>query len=192
MLPNLKDKHLILASASPRRQSLLKGLNVDFEIRVKSTDEDFPTNLKAQEIPLYLAQVKAKAFEFELQKNEILITCDTVVWVNNQVLNKPADRKEAIEMIQLLAGKMHQVYTAVAITTSDNQTLFYDETKVYFNTLSQSEIEYYIDTCQPYDKAGSYGVQEWLGYVGIKKIEGCFYNVMGLPLQKLYQHLREL
>lgn len=192
MLSNLNGKRIILASKSPRRQELLKGLNVKFEVKTIETDESFSDTLKREDIPLYLSKIKAEPFAEELKKDDLLITCDTIVWVNNKVLNKPADRDEAIKMLTVLQNNDHVVYTAVTLTTTSFQFSFYEETKVYFNELSKEEIEYYVDNFKPYDKAGAYGVQEWLGYVGIKKIEGCFYNVMGLPLNKLYQNLKEL
>lgn len=190
MLSDLKGKKLILASKSPRRQELLKGLFVDFEIRTKDTDEDFPEKLKREEIALFLAKKKASAFSGEVGKDEIIITSDTIVWVNDQVLNKPENHAESIQMLQMLNGNMHTVYTGVCLTSSEKQQTFFAETKVYFNRLSDEELNFYIDRCQPFDKAGSYGVQEWMGYVGIEKIDGCFYNVMGLPLNKLYQALK--
>ncbi len=190
MLDNLRDKQLILASKSPRRQQLLAGLGLSFQIFTKDTDEDFPADLQREAIALYLARKKAEACVEILTPDTVLITCDTIVWIDNQVLNKPADRAEAIKMLELLSGQQHTVYTGVCVRNAEKEDLFYAATEVYFRSLSADEIAYYVDTCKPYDKAGSYGVQEWMGYVGIDKIEGCFFNVMGLPLNKLYESLR--
>lgn len=192
MLSHLQSYNIFLASKSPRRQALLKGLDIEFAIRTKETDEEFPEHLKADEIVLYLSKKKADAFSGELQEKDILITADTIVWINNRVLNKPENKTEAIEMLKLLSGKKHTVYTGVCITASSFQTQFVGSTQVWFKELTLAEIDYYLDHYKPYDKAGSYGVQEWIGYIGIDRIEGCFYNVMGLPLNLLYAHLREI
>lgn len=182
---------IILASKSPRRQQLIRDLGFNFEIRTKEVNEDFASHLKAEEIPLFLCEKKAAAFEGEIGDNEILITADTVVWVNNKiVLNKPESEGEAFEMLCMLNGNSHMVYTGVCLKTKDRQRSFFDGTKVYFNLLSDEELWHYIHKYNPYDKAGAYGVQEWIGYVGIEKIEGDFFNVMGLPLQKLYKELK--
>jgi septum formation protein len=191
MLKNLEGKKIILASKSPRRQQLLSGLELDFEIRTKDVDEDFPAELKAQEIPLFLSKLKADAFLSELNDNEILITSDTVVWVNDHVLNKPENREHAIEMITELSGNEHHVYTAVSITSRDKQVSFYDETVVTFSVLSQDEIEHYIDEYKPYDKAGAYGAQDWIGLTAIRSLKGSYFNVMGLPVDLLYRELKE-
>ena len=191
LFPNLADKNLILASASPRRQQLLNGLNIPFEVRVIPTDESFPENLSAFEIPIHIAQLKSKVFESLLKDNEIIITADTVVWIEGEVLNKPSDRQEAIAMLTKLSGKMHQVFTAVCISSSNNQCLFYDETRVYFKQLTLQEIEFYIDNYKPYDKAGSYGAQDWIGLVAIDRLEGSYFNVMGLPIHLVYENLKE-
>lgn len=180
---------LILGSASPRRQELLKGLGFEFYVKAINADETFPENKKAQEIPLYLAEKKANAFPEKLHENELLITSDTVVWCENKVFNKPADYNEAMEMLKNLSGKMHEVFTAVCLKSTTKQKLFYDTSKVYFKKLSTEEIDYYLSHYKPYDKAGSYGVQDWIGYIGIEKIEGSFYNVMGLPVKILFDEL---
>lgn len=190
LFPNLIGKKLILASASPRRQQLLKGLEIEFEVIVKPTDESFPSTLKRQDIPLHIAHNKAQVFDKELAPDEIVITADTVVWINEQVINKPSDRKEAISMLASLSGNFHHVYTGVCIKSREKETLFYDETKVYFNKLSTSEIEHYVDSYQPYDKAGSYGAQDWIGLIAIHKLEGSYFNVMGLPVHLLYAKLK--
>ncbi|MEN8928536.1 MAG: Maf family nucleotide pyrophosphatase [Flavobacteriales bacterium] len=181
----LKDFQIILASKSPRRQELLKGLGLEFEIRTKEIEEVFPPALFKEEIAVYLSNLKAKAFEKELKENELVITSDTIVWNENQQLGKPKDKSEAIEMLQSLSGKSHEVITAVTLMTKTKTHSFYETTKVFFKELSIEEIEYYIDNYQPYDKAGSYGIQEWIGFVGIPKIEGDYFNVVGLPLNRL-------
>jgi septum formation protein len=182
---------LILASQSPRRQMLLREMGFEFEIRNKQVEEDFDASLQAQDIPLYLCKHKANAFLAELVPEELLITADTIVWIKGRVLNKPAGRAEAYAMLELLSGNMHEVYTAVCLASTTKMDTFYSCTKVYFKILSPEEINYYIDTCKPYDKAGSYGAQEWMGYVGIERIEGSYFNVMGLPTKELYEHLME-
>lgn len=182
---------LILASKSPRRQELLKGLGLEFEIRTKEVEEVFPPALFKEEIPLYLSNLKAKAFESELKENELVITSDTIVWNENKQLGKPKDRAEAIEMLQSLSGKQHEVITAVTLMTQAKTHSFCEITNVFFKELSLSEIEFYIDNFQPYDKAGSYGIQEWIGFVGIPKIEGDYFNVVGLPLFRLNEELKK-
>ncbi len=191
LFDRLNNKRIILGSKSPRRKYLLEELGIQFEVRTKNVNEDFSNNLKAQEIPLYLSEKKSKAFENELQDNEIVITADTVVWINEKALNKPESRENAIEMLNLLSGKQHQVFTGVCIRSKSNSLSFYVETKVKFKTLSSEEISYYVDKYQPFDKAGSYGVQEFLGYIAIESIEGSYYNVMGLPIKELYEALEK-
>lgn len=189
LFEDLKKYKFILASKSPRRQYLLKELGLQFDIYTKEVDESFPDHLKAQEIPLYLAQKKATAFESELDEDTIVITSDTIVWIENQVLNKPVDKEDAIRMLQLLSGKKHEVYTGVCLKSKNKMHSFYACTHVYFKTLSLKEIEYYITNYNPYDKAGAYGAQEWIGYIAVEKIEGTYFNVMGLPLKELYEAL---
>ena len=180
---------IILASASPRRKELLSGLGFNFTIQPLQVDEEnWPENLKGPEICLYLAKKKSDACK-DLKENEILITADTIVWCQNKIYNKPNDFEEAKKMLSELSGKMHEVFTSVCLKSKDKQISFFDSSKVYFKNLSDCEIEYYITNFKPYDKAGSYGVQDWLGYTGIEKIEGSFYNVMGLPVKKLYEEL---
>ncbi len=180
---------IILASASPRRQELLKSLGFEFMIKPINADETYPPDLQAQEVPLYLCEKKADAYPDELEDDELLITADTIVWLEGKVLNKPTKYDEAVKMLQNLSGKMHEVYTAVSLKSSHKQTTFFDMTKVYFKKLKPEEIAYYVANFNVYDKAGSYGVQDWLGYIGISKIEGSFYNVMGLPVKELYEEL---
>lgn len=180
---------LILGSASPRRQELLKSLGFEFLNKPINANEDFPDDLKAQEIPIYLAEKKADAYPEELKENEILITADTIVWCEGKVLNKPLNFVEGKKMLESLSGKMHEVFTAVCLKGANKQTTFYDTSKVYFKKLRSDEIEYYLTNYSPYDKAGGYGVQDWIGYIGIDKIEGSFYTVMGLPVKELYEEL---
>ena len=181
---------LILASKSPRRQQLLKDLGFDFRVVTKDVDESFPSQLQAQEIPLYLCEHKANSFKEELKSDKTLvITADTIVWIENQVLNKPENFDDGVRMLQLLSGKMHEVFTGVCLKSKHKTKTFFAATKVYFKPLSVDEIHYYITNYKPYDKAGAYGAQEWMGYVGVEKIEGSYFNVMGLPVKELYDEL---
>ncbi len=180
---------IILASKSPRRQELLKGLGIDFEIQTKEIEEVFPPALYKEEIPLFLSNLKAKAFSHGILSNDLVITSDTIVWNQNKQLGKPKNRAEAIEMLQSLSGKQHEVITAVTLMSKSKTHSFCDITKVFFKELSLQEIEFYVDNYQPYDKAGSYGIQEWIGFVGISKIEGDYFNVVGLPLFRLNEEL---
>jgi septum formation protein len=184
----LAHKNLILASGSPRRQQFFKDLGVDFKIVLKPVDEIYPDHLKGAEITDFLAQLKASAFK-EIGTDDIIVTSDTIVWHNEQALNKPKDREEAIGMIQSLSGTTHQVITSVTFTMSNRQKTINDTTSVTFKPLSQEEIEYYIDNFQPYDKAGGYGVQEWFGYIAVTHIDGSYFNVMGMPMHKVYETL---
>ena len=181
---------LILGSASPRRKELLKSLGFDFINKPMKVDESvWPKDLEAQEIPLFLAELKADGYEEEIKENEILITADTIVWCEGRIFNKPENFAEAKKMLEALSGKMHEVFTAVCLKGANKQTTFYDVSRVYFKKLKTEEIEYYLTNYSPYDKAGAYGVQDWIGYIGIDKIEGSFYNVMGLPVKELYEEL---
>jgi septum formation protein len=182
---------IILASKSPRRHYLLKELGLSFEVQTRDVDESFPPELKAQEIPLYLSEKKALAFIPELKADELVITADTVVWINGQVLNKPEDHADALRMLQMLSGNMHQVFTGVCLSTRDKTVSFFAETKVYFRELSDEELNYYIVHHKPFDKAGAYGAQDWIGLVGVKRIEGTYFNVMGLPMYELYNELQK-
>lgn len=190
ILSNLEGKKIVLASKSPRRQELLKGLGLNFEIRLKEVDETFPPHLMGGDIPLYLSALKAEAFKDEMKADEIVITADTVVWIGDTVLNKPEDREQAIEMLELLSDKTHIVYTAVNIMSKENSVRFVDETHVTFRVLSKEEIEHYVDFYKPFDKAGAYGVQEFIGFIAIKELKGSFYNVMGLPTHRVYEELK--
>lgn len=181
---------IILGSASPRRQELLKSLGFEFLIRPVKVDENmWPKDLEAQEVPLYLAKLKSDAYDEELKENDLLLTSDTIVWCEGKVLNKPINFADGKAMLETLSGRMHEVFTAVCLRSANKQTVFFDATKVYFKELKNAEIEYYLSNFNPYDKAGAYGAQDWIGYVGIEKIEGSFYNVMGLPVKQLYEEL---
>lgn len=182
-------KKIILASASPRRQQLLKELGIDFTVEVKPIDETAPKELKAQEIPLYLSQKKAAEFKNTIDDNTIVITADTIVWINEKEIGKPKDYADAVNMLKTLSGNMHEVFTGVTLTSKKKSYSFFVTTKVFFKPLTAEEITYYLDNYKPFDKAGSYGIQEWLGYIGIEKIEGSYFNVMGLPLKELYEEL---
>lgn len=189
----LSSYKIILASQSPRRKQLLEGLNLQFEIIVREIDETYPEHLLREEIPLYLAKKKADAFNpDEFGDKTLIITADTIVWLENSILNKPKNINDAIEMLHLISGKTHIVYTGVCIKSNTFTHSFYADSKVTFRTLETEEILYYIEKYQPFDKAGAYGIQEWIGYIGIEHIEGSFYNVMGLPTQKLYNELNGL
>lgn len=188
MLDNLKKYHIILGSQSPRRRELLAGLNIDFEIKTIDVDEDYPATIVGVDIPMFLAQKKASAHT--LSENDLLITADTIVWHKGRVYGKPVDKNDAKQMLKTLSGQMHQVITGVCITTNHRQKAFHVTSDVFFARFSDSEIDYYLENYQPYDKAGSYGVQEWIGYVGVERIEGSYFNVMGLPVQRLYNELK--
>lgn len=183
-----KKRPIILASSSPRRQYLLKEAGFEFTIEKPDVDESFPNNLPVQKVAKYLAEKKAEVFRQNIAK-EIVVTADTVVILGKRILNKPADRNEAIEMLQSLSGKTHLVVTGVCILSKEKEVAFDDTTEVTFATLTQSEIEFYIDTYKPFDKAGSYGAQDFIGMIAIEKIVGSYFNVMGLPIHKVYQQL---
>ena len=191
MLDNLKDFHIVLASNSPRRRELLAGLGIDFDVRVlPGIDESYPADLPVHEIPLYIATAKAEANRQAMNDGEIVITADTVVICGGKVLGKPADADEARSMLALLSGKTHQVVTGVCLTSRERQRKFAVTTGVTFRELTSEEIDYYIENFRPYDKAGAYGIQEWIGYIGVTGISGSFFNVMGLPVQRVYNELR--
>lgn len=189
---NLKDKNLILASGSPRRKFFLEELGLDFEVRLKPIEENFSSALKGHEISDYLAIAKAEPFLNELRPNDVLITADTIVWCNNEALNKPENKEHASSMLTKLSGVEHEVISSVAITTSSKQEIVNESTLVKFKELEPEEIDYYIENYRPYDKAGSYGIQEWIGYIGIEWIRGSYFNVMGFPVQKFYESIRKL
>ena len=217
-------RKIILASASPRRQQLLKELGVDFSVQVKPVDETAPKELKAEQIPLYLSQLKATEFKNSMDENTIVITADTIVWINGKEIGKPKDYADGMNILKTLSGTMHEVFTGVTLTAKNKSHSFFVATKVYFKPLTEKEITYYLDNYNPFDKAGSYGIQECLpagvnpcsesekqflnkigkpnlfeltmtetqagiGYIGIEKIEGSYFNVMGLPLKEVYEEL---
>ena len=190
MLSHLKSKKIILASKSPRRQELLKGLDIQFEIKTKEVDESYPLTMKPEQVPVFLAEKKADAFVDLLEKDTILITSDTIVIQGKNILEKPNSIEEGKAMIRKLSGQVHTVVTGVCIRTLEKSINFSDETRVLFTDLTDDEIDYYMKNYQPFDKAGSYGVQEWIGYVGIEKLDGSYYNVMGLPVHKVYTALK--
>lgn len=190
MLDNLKKYKVILASNSPRRKELLAGLGVDYEVRtLPDVDESYPETLQGADIPLYIAKEKADAYVAMMQPGELMITADTIVWLDGKVLGKPRDKEDALQMLRTMSGRTHEVFTGVCITTTDWQRSFTAQTEVRFATLSEEEIAYYVDNFQPMDKAGAYGVQEWIGFIGVENISGSYYNIMGLPVQKLYREL---
>nr|WP_229036043.1 Maf-like protein [Bacteroides intestinalis] len=189
-MDNLKKYKVILASNSPRRKELLAGLGVDYEVRtLPDVDESYPETLQGADIPLYIAKEKADAYVAMMQPGELMITADTIVWLDGKVLGKPRDREDALQMLRTMSGRTHEVFTGVCITTTDWQRSFTAQTEVRFATLSEEEIAYYVDNFQPMDKAGAYGVQEWIGFIGVENISGSYYNIMGLPVQKLYREL---
>lgn len=190
VLKRLNARDIILASKSPRRQQLLKEAGVQFRvINHLEMDEVYPAVLRAEEIPVYLAKAKAAFYESLLGHNTVLITADTIVWLDDAVIGKPTGAEEAIEMLKRLSGRMHEVFTGVCIKTMDQEKVFHSGSRVFFRKIGEEEINYYVHTCKPFDKAGAYGVQEWIGYVGVERIEGSYFNVMGLPIQQLYCEL---
>lgn len=183
---------IILASNSPRRKELLSGLGLNYEVRtLPGIDESYPDTLQGEEIPVYISSKKASAYLDTLKDDELLITADTIVWLDGRVLGKPADEKEACQMLRDLSGKTHQVITGVTLATTTFQKSFASVSQVTFAPLSEEEISYYVNHYHPMDKAGSYGVQEWIGFIGVERIEGSYFNVMGLPVQRLYRELKE-
>ena len=192
-MDNLKGKRVILASGSPRRRQLLDGLEIDFTVRlIDGIDETYPDGMAMAEIPKYISRRKAEAYVPTMASDEIIITADTIVWLKGKVLGKPHNAQDAIDMLHTLSGQRHQVFTGVCLTTTEWQKSFHISSTVEFADLSDEEIEYYVDRYRPLDKAGAYGIQEWIGYIGVKSISGSFYNVMGLPIQKLYEVLKKL
>jgi septum formation protein len=181
---------LILGSASPRRQELLKIFDLPFEVRTQQSEENFPAEMPTEDVPLHIAEQKRDALLPNLKKNELLITVDTVVILKNEVIGKAGNKNDAFEMISKLSGNRHEVISGVCVYTHDKEVKFSEKTSVFFKELSEKEIHFYIEKYRPFDKAGAYGIQEWLGMTGIRRIEGCFYNVMGLPLSSLYDVLK--
>lgn len=193
MLDILKKYKVILASNSPRRKDLLAGLGVDYEVRtLPDVDETYPDTLKGADIPLFIAKEKANAYLNMMKSGELMITADTIVWLDEKVLGKPKDREDAMCMLRTMSGRTHEVFTGVCLTTTEWQRSFTAQTEVRFAELSEEEITYYVDTYKPMDKAGAYGVQEWIGFIGVENISGSYYNIMGLPVQRLYKELVQL
>lgn len=192
MLENLQKYRIRLASNSPRRRELLSGLGIDYEVKIlPDIDETYPETLKGEEIPLYIAREKAAAYLPSMEADELIITADTIVYIDGEVLGKPKDEAEAKRMLHQLSGRSHQVITGVCITTHNFQRAFAATTEVTFDVLSEKEIDHYIRIYHPMDKAGSYGIQEWIGYIGVCGMKGSYFNVMGLPVQRLYQELKK-
>lgn len=193
MLDNLKKYNVILASNSPRRKELLAGLGVKYEVRtLPDVNESYPAHLQGADIPLYISREKADAYRALMKPGELMITADTIVWLDGKVLGKPINREDAVQMLRAMSSRTHEVFTGVCITTTEWQRSFTARTEVRFSYLSEEEIAYYVDTFQPMDKAGAYGVQEWIGYIGVEYISGSYYNIMGLPVQKLYKELCQI
>ena len=187
----LKGYHVILASGSPRRQQFFKDLDIDFTIQLKEVEEVYPKELKGSEITDFLADLKSKAFT-NLSENDVLITSDTIVWLDGKALGKPTDKADAFAMLSALSGKKHEVITSISIKSKHFQKIINDTTIVSFNNITDDEINYYIKNYKPFDKAGGYGIQEWIGFIAINKIEGSYFNVVGLPVHKLYKELMNL
>jgi septum formation protein len=187
-----KKYKIVLASGSPRRQQFFKDFDLEFEVRLKEVDEIYPDHLKAEEITNFLAELKAKAFDGELALNEVLVTSDTLVWLNGKALGKPKDYDDAFQILKSLSNDTHEVITSVCFTTTEKSETIFDVTKVTFSELSDDAIRYYLDNYKPFDKAGAYGIQEWIGLIGITKIEGSYTNVVGLPTEKVYNYLTNL
>lgn len=184
---------VILASNSPRRKELLGGLGIPFEVRtLQDIDESYPNTLRGEEIPMYISGKKAEAYKQTMADDELIITADTIVYDNGQVLGKPKDRGEAMQMLRELSGHAHEVITGVSVVTKEKTVQFASTSKVYFAELTDEEIAYYVDEYKPFDKAGAYGIQEWIGFVAVTRIEGSYFNVMGLPIQRLYTELKKL
>lgn len=193
MLQNLAKYKIILASNSPRRKELMTGLGIDYTVKtLPDIDESFPDTLVGEEIPLFIAKGKADAYKELIESNELIITADTIVWLDGEVLGKPTDEADAVTMLRKLSGKRHQVITGVCITTKEWQRSFAAVSNVTFAQLDEAEIDYYVAKYRPMDKAGAYGVQEWIGFIGVESIEGSYFNVMGLPIQRLYRELKKV
>ena len=193
MLDNLKKYKVVLASNSPRRKELLSGLGIDYEVKtLPDIDESFPEGLSEVETATYIARAKADVYRTIMQPDELIITADTIVWLDGEVMGKPVDGEDARRMLRALSGKTHQVITGVCLTAINSQKAFATVTDVTFCCLSEKEIDYYVECYRPMDKAGSYGIQEWIGFVGVESISGSYFNVMGLPIQRLYTELKKL
>ena len=191
MLSNLQKYEILLASNSPRRRELLSGLDIEYRVTaLPEVDESYPATLSGEEIPLYISQEKAAAYRNQMKENTLLITADTIVWLDGRVYGKPHDLDDAKAMLRALSGKTHTVITGVTLTSMQKQVSFAVSTEVDFAPLADDEIDYYVDRYRPLDKAGAYGVQEWIGYIGVTGLHGSYYNVMGLPIQRLYTELK--
>lgn len=188
----MMNYRLILASGSPRRQEMLRALRLAFEVRIIPVDEDYPDTLAVDQVAVYLAKKKGQAYRSSLADDELVITADTTVVVGKELLNKPTDAADARRMLNALSGQMHRVITGVSLTTKTSVTTFSDTTRVYFRPLTPDEVDFYVAHYQPYDKAGGYAIQEWMGMIGIEKVEGSYFNVVGLPTEKLYRKLQEV
>ena len=188
----ISDYRLVLASNSPRRKELLAGLGLDFSTRVlDGIDETYPAGLEVSQIPLYISRVKADAYRSAMNEGELIITADTIVAVDDVVLGKPSDYQDAVRMLSMLSGRCHKVITGVTLTAADRQKSFSVTTDVWFSELTEQEIDYYVRNYKPFDKAGAYGIQEWIGYIGVERMEGSYFNVVGLPVQRLYRELTD-
>ena len=190
LIEDMNNYRIILASRSPRRQQLLRELGLKFDVVIRDYQETYPDGLDGEEIAAYIARQKARSFKNELLANEIVITADTIVWCNNKVLGKPIDQKDAVNILKEISGNEHKVITGVSIISSFKEITFTDSTKVTFDILSEDEISYYVERFKPYDKAGAYGIQEWIGIAACCRIEGSYFNVVGLPVHKLYKELK--
>jgi len=191
-LENLDKYRIVLGSQSPRRQYLLRELGLDFEVMIpRNGEENFPDHLREEDIPVFLAREKAEEIMPLAGDNALVITADTIVWCRNRVVNKPSGPEEAREMLLMLSGRKHEVHTGVCLVSREKSREFHSRTDVWFTRLTGDEIEYYIERCEPFDKAGAYGIQEWIGYIGIERISGSYFNVMGLPVQQLYHELKK-
>lgn len=188
----LNSYHIILGSGSPRRQQFLKDLHIPFRIQLFDVEEIYDSALKREEITEYLSRLKSQPFDAILKESELVITSDTIVWFQNKALGKPKDKEEAFQTLKKLSGNVHEVITSICFKTTEKTETVSDTTKVYFKDLTDEEILFYIENFKPYDKAGSYGIQEWIGYIGVEKIEGNYFNVMGLPVHKLYDFLKHM
>lgn len=182
---------IVLGSKSPRRQALVKELGFPVEIRIQEVDEIYPEALSPRDVPAYLAELKAQPLISALKSNEVLLTSDTIVLLDNEVIGKPTSEEDAIRMLKKLSGKKHEVITGVYLGNLEKKIIFSAITEVYFSEITEAEIKHYVSTHKPMDKAGSYAIQEWIGYIGVEKIEGCYYNVMGLPLNKVYAEMKK-
>ena len=190
LLKNISHYNIVLGSQSPRRKELMAGLNLKFEVVEIDVEENYSNQYSGVDIPMYLAEKKANAYKPQMDEQTMLITADTIVWHQGKVLGKPVDREDAFRMLQTLSGKTHQVITGVCISTQQRKKTFHVISEVRFAHITETEINYYLDNYKPYDKAGAYGVQEWIGFVGVEHINGSYFNVMGLPVQRLYNELK--